>query len=494
MKNKKRKMAALLALTVAIGSFSACSKKGANSDGEVLLKYLMPGPGMQEDSEVVWQAFNEKISEKVPGVKVEFEIIPLAEYKQKFMLMCSAREKIDIANNYGLEFSTEVLNGTFEPLDDLLAKYGKETLEALPEWFMDYQKVNGKIYGVPSYQMCAQLRGVAFIKEQAEKYLDIEKFTEVLHSSPVFTQEVYDILTKYIEDLNAAGYKFKDASILNVKGLENITSQYMVVHGDEGKVINRTLGEAAKVRYKTASEWFKKGYIRQDVLSATDTQNNIGKVDGYPFWDEVYSPFQADVLSERYGNEIILIPYEAEDYIGFRNSAAGTSIMATCEDKEKAMQVLNLVQSDKEVFNLLTFGIEGQHYKKTGDDSIEVSYAQTGVSENDKYGLWKWVIGNTELAYNIQTEPDEYKKWVFEESNKSDFISPLIGFVPDTTGITDYITQINAVDGKYRQSLEWGVFPDWESAYNEYEAELNKVGNQEIIDELQKQVDEFLGK
>ena len=165
--------------------------------------------------------------------------------------------------------------------------------------------------------------------------------------------------------------------------------------------------------------------------------------------------------------------------------------MEKCADPDKAMQILNLLQKDKELYNLLVFGIEGVHYEKVGEDRIKTPYSLQG-SVNDAYGLFKWIVGNTQLAYNCPSEPDEYKKWVFDESNKSDFRSPLIGFYLDDTNVSDYLTQVTYVREKYFEPLLAGVYADWESAYKDYEAESNNAGEQKIIDDFQKQVDSFL--
>ncbi len=489
---KKTKITALFLLAViAVGLFAGCSGTKTNSGKTVDLKYVMMGPGMQQDSEIVWEAFNKKLAEKIPGVKVTFEVIPTAEYAQKFLLMNSAREKMDIAGNYGTDFHTEVKNGTFLPLDDLLQKYGQETLKTLPDWFMDYQKVDGVTYGIPSYQMCAVLRGVVFFKEQADKFLDLEAFKKALYSSSHDTREMYDILEKYMDDLKAAGYKFNGSvKAINARGWESLKWPYGIEYGDkEAKVVNYVLSENSRMHYEVSARWAKKGYIKEDAL--TNTVDYKGQLDGVPFWDVGYTPFIQAQLSETYGEEVIVVPYYEKDYIGYVNSAGGTSIMANCEDPEKAMQVINLLQTDKELYNLLVFGIEGTHYEKTGEDSIKPEYNLQG-SSTDAYGIFKWIVGNTQLAYNCPSEPDEYKKWVFEESNMSDFRSPLIGFYLDNSKSADYLTQANYVNEKYYEPLLAGVYPDWEKAYKEFENELNAVGNKEILKDFQEQVDNFL--
>ena len=490
----KKVLSLLAALTIAAGCVAGCSGTKEN-DGEVVtLTYVMAGPGLQQDSEKVWAAFNEKLNETVPGVKVEFKVIPLAEYKQKVMLMQSAQEPIDIINNYGIDFMKEVKNGNFIALDDLIKEHGKGIQKALPEWLLDYQKVDGEIYGIPSYQMCGGYRGILFFKDQAEQYLDMEALKKNLNENDEFNAETYDILTKYIEDLNAAGNKFKTATIINVKGVEQIAGGYGYAIMDENHTVkNIYASDEAKPRFEAAHEWYEKGYIREDALSATDDGNYTGKRDGFPFWDETYTPFVANQYSLKYGEELICIPYFEEYFTGMSNSAAGTSITSSCEHPELAMQVLNALQSDKELFNMLAFGIEGDHFTKVTDDSIKVEYEGTQSGTSDRYGLWKWILGNTELAYNVdQVEPEEYKDWVFNVANKSEWKSDLIGFMADTSGIQDYITQVNAIKDKYLQPLNVGCLPNWEETFNNYQKEVSQVGGEEIRKELQRQVDEFL--
>jgi len=488
----KRIFAGVLAGAMCLTLFAGCKKNEVVVGEQVTLKYVMAGPGMQEDAPIVWEAFNKKLHEKLPNVSVEFEVVPLKEYKEKVRIMMSAREQIDIVNNYGLDFAMEVSNGSFAPLNDLLDEYGKEIREVLPEWLGGYETIDGNIYGVPTYQMMGKMRCFCTIKDYADKYLDVEALKAAFVEEAYFSQKVYDILTDYCVKAKADGVNFKTVTILNLKGYEEVSGSYGVRYGDEGcKIVNAYANEESMIRFKTANEWFNAGYIRKDALYANDDDNYKGKLDGMLFWDEVYTPYVADALTKRYGVEIMTIPYEVEPYITFQETAGGTSIVSSSNYKEEAMQVINLIQTDKELYNLLVFGIEGKNYKKVDEDRIEVQYSSS-PTPNVAYGLYKWIVGNTELAYNIQSEPEEYKKWVFEEVNSSNNKSFLAGFHPDTTQIQDMILQTNLIKEQYLQPLNVGVVPDWEANYAEYREKLVQAGEEQIIAELQKQVDEFL--
>lgn len=487
----KKIISAALAIAAAASVFSGCTGKKKSSGGKVTLKYVMCAPGKQEDSDMVWTEWNKKLQEKLPNVEVQFELIPLSEYKQKFALMCASHEEMDIANNYGLDFSTEVHNGTFIPMDELIEKYGQEMKSVLPDWFFDYQKIDGSVYGIPTYQMCANLRGMCFIKEYADKYLDLEGFTKEMQSNEFFTEKAFSYLEEAMEKAAADGIKFKSALLPNFKGGERLISTFYTDENERVENI-RISDNTVNAYYKTARRWFEKKYIRQDVVGATDQNNYIGKKDGYMWWDAVWTPFNAENLSKKYGMEIITVPYTSGYEISKDASAGGTSIMASSKHPEEAMQVINLLNSDKELYNMLVYGIEGKHYKKVGEDRIE-TVAPTGqATANDKYGLYKWIVGNTQLAYDNQLEPEGYKKWVFEEVNGTNDISKLIGFVVDTSKISNEITQVDAVNDEFYNSLISGAYPNWEEMLREYKEKLELAGNSKITEELQKQVNEFL--
>lgn len=494
---KSVKIASIVLASVSVVSaMSGCGKKeeGDDTQGNVTLRYIMPGPGKQEDSDEVWNAFNEKLHEHLPNVDVEFEVFPMSDYKQQFMLMQASDEQIDIVNMYGLTFSTEVENGTLAPMDELLEKYGADVKAALPEWLWEYMKIDGVQYGIPSYQMLSTFSAYAFQQEQADKYLDKEALKKALYSSNHITDEVYKVLEDYMQKLKDNGELYLGMNQWKPeKGYEGILSNYTIdIDDPECKVMYGFRREDAKKDYERHARWYKKGFIREDSLSANDAGNKQGTKDGYVIWTEQYTPWLEENLEKSYGMDIELIPLTEKYYISKDNAASGTGIMAASKHKEEAMQVLNLLQYDRELYNLLVFGIEGKHYNKISDTRIETPYESGQGSMNDKYGIYKWIVGNTSLAFDTQNEHEGYSQWWQEDVNSSTWRSRLIGFIPDTTAIADKVDQINAIKGEYLASLISGSLDNWEEIYDEWMKKIEAAGNSEVEAELQRQVDEFL--
>ncbi len=498
MNKKTLKAVSLIALlTVTAGLMQGCSteKNVKVPDEPVTLKYVMMGPGRQKDSQEVGEKFNEKLHEYLPNVTVDINVIDMADYKQQVLLMQTSKEQLDIVNTYGLDFSTEVSNGSFLDMTDLLDEYGKETKEALPDWLFDYMTIDGKIYGVPSYQMLTNLRCLITQKEYAEKYLDVDGLKNELYNNTFFTEKTAQIINDYLGKLANDGKIGMGANMYNelpLAGYESVTDNF-IMNTETHEIVYKFETDVMKEQYKRHSDWYKKGWIRKDALSYTDEGNAKGYKDGYVLWDFSYSPWTAASASKD-GTEFIAIPFKDYYPIPKDNAAGGTAISASCEHPAEAMQFINLLQTNKELYNMLVYGIEGIHYTKTGDNTVETPYGETPTA-NDNYGLYKWIVGNTELAYTTQDQPnpEEYHKWVFDEVNKSEHRSELIGFVPDMEMIENNIAQLSAVKGEYMRSLASGALGDeWESYYNEWMEKTNAAGVDDVKAELQKQVDEFL--
>ena len=494
---KTKFVSACLIATMLAASLVGCGgdKKTETKEEMVTLRYVMAGPGVQEDSERVWKIFNDKLQEKLPNVTVDFEVFSMSDYKQQFMLMQTSGEQIDIANMYGLDFAQEVANGTLAPMDELLTQYGADVKETLPEWLWDYMKIDGIQYGIPSYQQLSTYAAYATPTELADKYLDKEALKNALYSSDFLSDDVYKVIEDYLQ-------KLKDNGELGLgmmqwearKGIgEGVIGNYVVVSTNGTPEVKYQFEtELIKKEYARHAEWYKKGFIREDSLSATDDNDKQGKPGGIVLWSEQYTPWAEENMTAKYGRPITLIPLSDEYFVGKDNAASGTGIMQASEHKEEAMQVLNLLQSDKELYNLLVFGLEGEHYTKVSDDRIEVPYVTGSPSANDKYGIYKWIVGNTALAYAIQTEPDGYRDWWMEDVNQSEHRSQFVGFIADTSAVADKVAQINAIKGEYQASLNSGSLDNWEKTYNEWMKKIKAAGNDEVVAELQRQVDEFL--
>ena len=108
------------------------------------------------------------------------------------------------------------------------------------------------------------------------------------------------------------------------------------------------------------------------------------------------------------------------------------------------------------------------------------------------YGLANWFIGTCKnsLAETVG-ELNYYDELV--EAEKEAYRNPFINFVFDPTPVSDVVSAINAINKEYSDALLYGVKgADWEAFYNEYIAARKSAGIDRIIEEYQKQLDEYI--
>jgi len=202
-------------------------------------------------------------------------------------------------------------------------------------------------------------------------------------------------------------------------------------------------------------------------------------------------------LSESYGFDVVAIALKDTFYQGYTWASGGNCVTVTCKHPDKAMRLIELMNTEegKELYNLMVYGIEGKHYEKIDDNHIktfEYDTTQGGVSTS--YAAMKWIIGNSYNAYINQGGSEELDK-LSKEINESDKLvkSPLMGFHSNTDNIKSNLDQLSAIVTEYSNTLSFGIMGSkWEEKYNEYEEKIKLAGHEDVINEYNAQIGEFL--
>ena len=161
------------------------------------------------------------------------------------------------------------------------------------------------------------------------------------------------------------------------------------------------------------------------------------------------------------------------------------------------MALLQLINTEAgvDLYNMLVYGIEGEHYEKIDDTHIKTLYYDGSQGGSDApYSAHKWCVGNTFHAYLNQACSDNENKWALEINNNI-VPAPWAGLNLDTTSISDYISQLKSVHQEYSARTWWGVdgVAGFEAAYNELMTKLQAAGLEKVIAEEQAQLDAYLG-
>ena len=145
----------------------------------------------------------------------------------------------------------------------------------------------------------------------------------------------------------------------------------------------------------------------------------------------------------------------------------------------RKVKLLGIINTDKEIFNLLNYGLEGRDYTKNAEGKVV-------KAQEPKYFLSAgWSMGNQFNADLLEGQADG----IWEETdriNREADVSPVSGFSFDQAKVSSEIAKIAAVKEEYKNLA---FFDNWEEQFDEYTNKLDAAGLDAYLTELQKQLD-----
>ncbi|OMF17138.1 sugar ABC transporter substrate-binding protein [Paenibacillus amylolyticus] len=499
-----RMMATVMALSLVLaacssdkgGTTTPAAEGGGASEGggkpyEVTLFY--PGTP-QKDVALVEAEINKKMEPKI-GATLKINAIDWGQWDNKLNLMISSGEKSDIIFTAAWQnYTVNVAKGAFLPLNDLLDAHGQDIKKNLDPAFLEGSQVDGVNYGVPTNKELAATRGVLVRKDLADKYnLDL---------TAVKTWADLEPLLKTIKENEPAITPFYMSNTNGNGLLENLDWDYLGDASVPG-VISKTAGgttvlnEVETPEFKEAAElarkWYQAGYINSDAATSNVFPKDQAKAGKAFLWTDGMKPGK-DKEEEGYvGFPLTQIEMTQPTITTGDASGAMLAISRSSEQPEKAMQVINLLHSDKEINNLLNFGIEGTHYvKKDGQDNIIA--LPDGVDANSRtYNPGaQWQLGNQFL--NFLWDNEDPQKWEkFKEFNAKGVKSPALGFTFNSQSVKNEIAAVNNVNKQFKPGMTSGAV-DPNEMIPKYLEKLKAAGIDKIIAAKQEQLDAFLAK
>jgi putative aldouronate transport system substrate-binding protein len=449
------------------------------------LTYVYEGPP-QADEKLVEEALNKILTEKI-NATIDIAPIDWGAWDDKMNLMIASREPVDVLFTAQWNgHAKNVAKGAYLELGDLIQKFGQGILEEQDPAFLEGSKINGKNYAIPTSKELAATGGIVYRSDIAEELgLDMDSVKTPEDLGPIFAilrEKKPDIIPLYTTANLFNAHYFAQYDMLgddsipgNIMKNEKSTT---VVLAEESDTYKRFL--------KVARDFYLKGYINKDAATTQLATADALKAGTAFATVESLKPGKAAELGNATGLQGKLKQIIMTDKTVSTAEPAGSmlAISSTSADPERAMMFINLLHTDKEVNNLVAFGIEGVHYTRNGD-----IISATDKTPNYAHGV-QWQIGNQFLNYIWDTE--DPNKWAnFAEFNKDAIKSPGLGFVFDAEGVKTEVGALANVIKQYQKALETGsVDPD--KMLPEFVAALKAAGVDKVIAEKQKQFDAFL--
>ncbi|MGI6777893.1 MAG: ABC transporter substrate-binding protein [Acetivibrionales bacterium] len=463
----------------------------------VVIKWMVFGE-KSKNSDDVFAEFNKKLQEYYSDTTVEFEIASIDTYKEKWDMKMATNEVLDLVwiGNDIFNYTEEVKKGSFIALDYLLNTYGQDVKGEIPENIWNMQKREGKIYSVPLLGMLYRKDyAVVSIKNYMDNYGNIDEIGKVNRANYYTNKECYEVFEKYLERIKAenkigTGISCHTFSKIADKGYEGIygpDSPFVIkIFDNDLKVYNKYELESYTLFFKTMSEWYQKGYIREDIEEILDPGSYDGKRNGNVLFLDEYGEHGVvtDMIATEY--EAVREPLQDYKYISFESCRNAIAIPRTTNNPQRAMEIINLLNSKKgaELYRLLVNGFEGRHYVKKGNNQVDKITDETGKA---LYTLSQYAIGN--VFYNYESSSQQFEQ--LKEYNSKAIVSPLLGFELDTRMIVIELAKIDLVVSEYIDKLSLGISNDWEETYNEFINKMKQAGSDKVISEIQKQITVF---
>lgn len=455
--------------------------QGAAAGEEYQVAMAYPVFGDVSDVASVESAMSELARQKI-GVTVKLIPITGSNYSNQMNLMLAGSEKVDLVyTSVWMGFETQASRGQLLPMDDLLSTHGAKIVSEVPSYGLEAGQIEGQTYGVPSLKGWA-LTPSFVIETDLLNELKID--TSNIHTwadlSPVLQKlkeqkpEIIPMASYNTSEAPGTGMMYFDPLGLTAGVLPFEGKDYQLLQAAETELFNETVN--------LMHSWYQQGYFSKDIATTQETAATLiknGKAASYiRNINDCYSE------SVPAGTELTCIPME-EPYMT-RNSISSNmlSISRNSEQPEKAMEFMELLYTDAEMINLFVNGVEGVHYVKQGDQiALPEGKDSTGYTSNPS------LIGNNFLTY-VWSGNDPNMWTTIQKTNDAAVKSRAMGFSFDISAVKNEITAVTNVDNQYSTGLMTGISDP--SLIPEYVSKLEAAGIKQIIQEKQKQMDEWL--
>jgi len=455
--------------------------------GPVEVVYTFRARNIQKDRELIEDAMNEILIPKI-NVKLILDPVEAGVYNERMQLRMAANEECDIiftapwANNY----YANVTNGSLYPLDDLLPEYAPGLWASMPPSTWEAARFMGHIYGVINQQIFPKVWGVHVIGEYATKYnLDLDDIQTFEDMEP-FAQAVLEgeggEVTPYCKRNIPFYPQYNGFAELG----PGISTKY-----DDPTVVNLVETQEWIDLAKTNRRWFEAGYMFPDEIP--DLQEVI-KANLCAFDSHVEKPTQGVELRARYGQDWVFKNLSDPIVLDTGGATATMNgVCATTQHPEAAMKVLEMFNTNKEIYRLLSHGIEDMHWEWV-DKELDVIGPPEGKTE-DEIG-WSpgtdWMFGNQFNAAYKDVAVAELNAW--EETrriNASATPHVLLGFTFDRKPVETEIAQYTAIAAEYCAPVMNGWI-EFEGNYELCVEKVKEAGIETIMEEAQTQIDAWM--
>ncbi len=467
---------------------AASGPEAVLKDGkETELRVVFPGGSSSpKDLAAVEEQINSIVSQYMDA-KVKLNILEWGVFSDQQNLILSSGEDVALMFTYSSS-RTFANNGQVMDITELSNTYAPEAQKSFAK-YLDACRIGGKLYGMPTFHEYTKSAGLIARTDILEK-LSIDP------ASIKTWDDVEGVLQKVKQanpSMNLLAPVEVSSGILdyyNEGTFDKLADGVGVyVNSDDARVMNIYDTPEFKNLAQVAYDWNKKGYFMSDAITVTDTRQELlaaGNTFGYI--GQIH-PGTATQEYKNSGVKVTTISVNDKALTTGNVNFAQYMVPTACSTPEKAVKLLELMLTNKDLNNLLMYGVEGIDYVVKDAAKDIVGYPEGLDVSSVGWNNETWLAGNGSLSHVWESDPPTIWKdyLAFNDSAK---VSPLYGFTYDSSNVKTEIAAISNVIDKYEAVICAG-FTDPDKSVKQMVDELNSAGMQKIIEDAQKQVDSW---
>ena len=486
------KVAAVTLLALSFATITACSGNKKTGDGTTnLVMYVIGDRPAGQD--VMDDNFNKVIKNKL-DISLTVNWIPWADFTNKYPLLFSSGEQFDLAYTATwLNFTALAQKGAFMNLDDLWEKYAPKNYARASDAAKKEATVDGHYYCVPTLLATYTAYGPIYRSDIVEgtewngkmnTFDDIEAYCDIVKRDHPEIEPI---------DIYAQGSEWDDTFMYSkgYRASKNATNDFLFYNSDEENPKLTTYYEYSKTPefLEMMNRWNKKGFFPKSALADTDsTKLQNGKaavkthnIDNYQTYSILHPEWKLKYQSMN--KYVTHLPYTQDAMV----------ISNTSKNPEKALQLWDLLTTDRELYDAFFYGVLGTTYSLNEKGEYK-------ILDNNLYALSDmWAVRTSEFHRNGEGTPEDYvpTKESFEASMKSSEGAKRAvkyeAFAIDTSKIETEYAACQNVHQQYWWPLELG-YTNAKTGLAEYEKNMKAAGIEKVKAEIQRQLDEYVSK
>lgn len=447
------------------------------------------------DLPAVQDAINAILAPRI-NVTVQLQAQSFAAFDQKMRLMFAAGQSCDVVFTapWTNNFYQLVANGDLIPLTRLLPTLAPKTYASLPAAAWKAATVNGQIYGVINQQMFPVFWGLQVRRDLATKYhLSLAGVRALDDVTPILARlkAADPAVTPLVTDDTGGGVAYQPETYGLDPVLPGSQNIFIAAVGapDRGlRVVDPSETPAFKHAAEVAWKWHQAGYTPRDLIPSAQATaefqaGKFGAVLGQA------RPSAAEAAKSKAGLGYDMVGQSFTKPILTTRSVTSTmsGICRTSAHPEAAMRFLELLNTDKQVYNLMAHGIPGKDYVVV-DKANGVIGLPPGatVTSDGYYPNTDWEFGNQFNAY--YTDRSQIGSWAIQQAvNRQATPSVALGFAPSTASIKTQVAQVTAAIQQYGEPLVKGLV-DPATGLPAFIHALKAAGEDQILANLQAQI------